>query len=645
MSTKTTFKRIALVAVAALGLGVLSVAPSSAAVSASTFTVANGNSSDAQSDTTTAAVISVSALTNDTADTITVTIVAKSQPTDAAASTASRTIPQVRMGILDTATANSSQYARVSTAAISGAPSYVTLTGQRTGLVESNTSSTLPTFAVNASQASYTGARFWVQLDSVTAPMYGTYTYTAIVTTYSHAGGTKTTTTASADVSIVVATPAAVTAAASTTVDPSKSSATLSAGATYGSATGVDSSVATLATASATVKGVIRVINNNAANAAAAESITVTVTGPGVVRAAGTTTAGKSIKILADGNDDIEILSDGTAGTASIVVATTSVTYAAKTVTFYAAAAKTITLSVNKPVIAVGASTDVIRATAVDANGNVWGGTAYIVAATAADALIAGSSTPVACSFNSAKSRHECPVSGTAKGTANFNVIDASTVALATATSASTAATRVSIGTPATAKIAFDKATYNPGEKALVSVTVLDAEGLVVAAQTVTNAFAADIATSVAFQSGNLTGSASPVIVANTDLTVPQAAGTAHFVVYMPIASGDVTLSATGSTGLAAAGRVAVSATASVVNSSVDAATDAANEATDAANAATDAALAAADAADAATAAAQDASDAVAALSASVSKLISSLRAQITSLTNLVIKIQKKVRA
>ena len=31
MSTKTTFKRIALVAVAALGLGVLSVAPSSAA--------------------------------------------------------------------------------------------------------------------------------------------------------------------------------------------------------------------------------------------------------------------------------------------------------------------------------------------------------------------------------------------------------------------------------------------------------------------------------------------------------------------------------------------------------------------------------------------------------------------------------------
>ena len=75
------------------------------------------------------------------------------------------------------------------------------------------------------------------------------------------------------------------------------------------------------------------------------------------------------------------------------------------------------------------------------------------------------------------------------------------------------------------------------------------------------------------------------------------------------------------------------------------AAADAAAEATDAANAATDAANAAAEAADAATAAAQDAADAVAALSAQVSTMISALKAQLTSLTNLVIKIQKKVKA
>ncbi len=88
-------------------------------------------------------------------------------------------------------------------------------------------------------------------------------------------------------------------------------------------------------------------------------------------------------------------------------------------------------------------------------------------------------------------------------------------------------------------------------------------------------------------------------------------------------------------------------ATATVDSGASDASTaaDAAAEATDAANAATDAANAAAEAADAATAAAQDAADAVAALSAQVASLISGLKSQLTALTNLVIKIQKKVKA
>jgi hypothetical protein len=82
-----------------------------------------------------------------------------------------------------------------------------------------------------------------------------------------------------------------------------------------------------------------------------------------------------------------------------------------------------------------------------------------------------------------------------------------------------------------------------------------------------------------------------------------------------------------------------------VTSDAAQAASDAAAEATDAANAATDAANAAAEAADAATAAAQDAADAVAALSTQVATYISNLRKQITALTNLVIKIQKKVNA
>ena len=95
----------------------------------------------------------------------------------------------------------------------------------------------------------------------------------------------------------------------------------------------------------------------------------------------------------------------------------------------------------------------------------------------------------------------------------------------------------------------------------------------------------------------------------------------------------------------AAAGVNSVTVAVEAGVSEAQTAADAAAEATDAANAATDAANAAAEAADAATAAAQDAADAVAALSTQVSEMVSALKKQITALTNLVIKIQKKVKA
>jgi len=94
-----------------------------------------------------------------------------------------------------------------------------------------------------------------------------------------------------------------------------------------------------------------------------------------------------------------------------------------------------------------------------------------------------------------------------------------------------------------------------------------------------------------------------------------------------------------------AASDAAIAAAQAAAVEAATAAADAAAEATDAANAATDAANASAEAGDAATAAAQDAADAVAALSTQVSEMIDTLKKQITALTNLVIKIQKKVKA
>jgi hypothetical protein len=153
----------------------------------------------------------------------------------------------------------------------------------------------------------------------------------------------------------------------------------------------------------------------------------------------------------------------------------------------------------------------------------------------------------------------------------------------------------------------------------------------------------------------------------NGQLTTVYTTDTTGSIAVLPVGASDATITATYTTASAdvdsIAGYVGTTAVESTLAAGIKVATlkgvttsggaadaasaaaDAAAEATDAANAATDAANAAAEAADAATAAAQDAADAVAALSTQVTELVSALRKQITSLTNLVIKIQKKVRA
>ena len=619
MSTKTTFKRIALVAVAALGLGVISVAPSQAAVINLTVTAANGTATTADSDSLTAASLSFSFTRTAAADSVTVTSYVSAKPAGATTPT-----QLVHMGV-DSASATL-ETTLSTNGGTGGVPSALAM-----GVNAQEDSNTI-ILGPNDATVGLAAAKIAIFFADTTtvALAAGTYTITSIVTPFSGGfAGTQITRNTNIVVSAV--------AGASTVANAGNSSATLNAGTATSAAEGVDDSVSSIATASATARATIRVILRNASNLTAArESVTATITGPGLIGTG--TTFGKSVTLeYASTNLDLAVRSDGTAGTATIAISTPSVVFANKTVTFYTATASTIAALVNKPTIAVGSSNAVVYAQAKDANGTPWGGAAYIYASTAADALIAGSSTPVACQYVASDDVHACPVSGTTAGTAKFKVIDAATVALATATS-NEVSVRVSTGVPTTVKLAFDKATYAPGEKAQIQVLALDAAGLTLAERTINNIFATGgISSSTAFSSGSDTLTAT---FANVAGATSASAGTvvAHqvYTVYMPMSSGTVTISATGGTGLSAAGRVAVSASAEVVNTSVDAATDAANEATDAANAATDAALASADAADAATAAAQDASDAVAALSTRVSSLIKDLRKQIRDLTKLV---------
>jgi hypothetical protein len=612
MSTKTTFKRIALVAVAALGLGVLSVAPSSAAVIGLTATPVNGTATTATSDSSTAATLQVRFFAQTAAvDTASVVFAQDSIPTDAVTT-------RLRMSVLDTATATS-----------------VTSVS---GLTENARDSATVTTAVTVSAGTnntYAAANFAVFMDGVLGIKAGTYALTAIVTPYSDgAAGTAIT----KSISIVVSTASADSEVASA----AQTSAFIGAAGANNTS---DTAISAVATASGTTVGEIDVTINNAAGGTgiADDSVTATITGPGAI-SFNDSTYGKAITYSATaGVATISIRADGNAGVGTIEVSTTAGFKATKTVTFYAKAAKTLTTKLAPTNLVVGANDSAVAVTAVDASGTNWAGQAYIVASASADALVAGSTTPVACSYQASSTTHWCPVTSIAAGTAKFKVIDAATVALATATSTEFSVT-VSSAPAATVKLSFDKASYQPYEKAYIKVSVLDAAGTMLGAKSYTNALATGgITTNIAF-SGTAPDMTATTVAINALDGTDKFGGYLTYVVYMP-AQGDVTITAKGGTGLPVSGQVAVTATASVVNSSVDAATDAANEATDAANAATDAALAAADAADAATAAAQDASDAVAALSATVAKLVASLKAQITSLTNLVIKIQKKVRA
>jgi hypothetical protein len=371
-------------------------------------------------------------------------------------------------------------------------------------------------------------------------------------------------------------------------------------------------------------------------------TLTASITGPGTVAidsadetvtAAGTRAASA---VISDNVAYVGVFNDGTAGVSTITIYAGTAVIATETITFSGVAAKYEVTAV-RGVHAIGSNAAGDSATAegvtvkvTDAAGNaVGGGTVYLVSNDTTIATVTASATPGSATTDPLGVAYFA-VTGVKSGSTSVKACNTSACTAATITAS--ADIKVAKTEAATVTAAFDKSSYAPGEKMTLNIVAKDADG---------NAIS-DANAGTYTMTANL----------GTTSTLPTAAafvgGTQAVTIYAPVSSGDFTVSIkllAGSAWATALDDTTIVASASVVNPAFDAATDAANEATDAANAATDAALAAADAADAATAAAQDASDAVAALSASVSKLISSLRAQITSLTNLVIKIQKKVKA
>ena len=583
MSTKTNFKRIALVAVAALGLGVLSSVPSQAEVVGTvTLTTTNGTALIASTvgavDSTTAGTVTVTWLAGQTTDSVVISSSLTSKPTGAASSKLTL-IPK------DTATS-------ITAATLKGetqAPS---------------TLNVVDTAVVTSVAAGYTSGTFYAQIDSVSGTrLAGTYTYTVVATPW-HAAGTTladSTKIVTGTISIVIA----ALSSASTVANAGFSSAFISE-AGGGAA---DAQVSALATASTSPGAIIEVKLRNAAGAtlgvAARESVTVTTT-IGTVGLPGGT-FGKSVVLQYNSDDSItvQVRPDGVAGSGTIKVSTPSVTFTDKNISFYSATVSTINATMLSGTLKAGSNAAAIAGVAKDAN-KIISSSATAVYAYSSDTAVV-STYGTACTYSADDAAHFCTLTGVSAGTAKITLRNKSTVALSTVASTEVITVTVTTSPVASFKLAFDKATYAPGEKAYIKITPIAADGKVVGGGAAyTNLFAAGgISSSVAFGNGSDTTTNVALTTSSRTTLTPSTDAIGRYTVYMPSNGGTITITATGGTSLPAAGQVAVTATATVTDSGA-------------------AALAA-----------------VTALATTVA----SLKTLITTLTNLVLKIQKKVKA
>ena len=410
----------------------------------------------------------------------------------------------------------------------------------------------------------------------------------------------------------------------------------------------------------------ITVVTNSAASTPIANvPLTATVTGPGTVGIGNSTnytqiSQGKDVtfaKTVGVSKFQVSVWPDGTAGTSTITIKSGTVTIATKTLTFYSAPTA-ITVTQNLFVGKAGTATSIGAAPAtdqtstskgtntyatvaltpaftaklVDANGNPASGLTYgtSIKATSSNTAVI---TVNSCSEQTAlKGTWQCQVSSAAGSVAG----QSATVTLAMDSATDTAGTYSIKATPITFTVGGDPLTvaaslsssgsFAPGAAATLTFTAKDKNGFAPYDYDYTNLLSsAGMSSTVANPATILPGAAVSLINGSSDNDI-----------YAPVSEGDFTIAGkTGtSTGTGLGAVVSVTGTVSGTSASAGLALDAANAATDAANNAYDEAQNA-------TQAASDALAAVTALSAQVSALIATVK----SLAAMVAKIKAKVKA
>jgi hypothetical protein len=603
MSTTTNFKRIALVAVAALGLGVLSSVPSQAVVNNSQLTLSTTTAAQTTAETVTATnpTITLSGLMGVTADSVSVVASLDSAPTGATA------LPYLQLTETSSALVNDTG---------------TTGAGYNNALLSFvNPNTAINVSAGSISAATAISAKFKVFLGTSTtdAPTVAG-DYVVRLTPAVSAGST----TAMVAQTIKITVTAAPTL--DTKVSATNSTSVISIGDTVTTTNGdnaVDDVVyapkGSTTASNTTIRALITVTQKNAANTSASESMTVVVTGPGVIARASegapyTATNAGARALTVKVGDVIAVYSDGSAGVGTITISTATTTIAAEKVNFYGDIASVVS-TVVAPVIGIGnasasvgnvayANTGAVYAIAKDAQGFTVCDSATSLYLTSGTTTIISNSysgkTPTAAAttvFPACSYRFD--LNGVAAGTASLTVGTGSSAAATTNITAPAVSVRVASSSAANVTISFDKATYAPGEAATVSVKAVDSTGAVLAGQYLSNIWATGgIVSDYALTGDTLTW---------TEVRSSTATGIATYKVFMPQIDGKVTLTGTTGTGLSVVANQAVKVTASATVTSSGA-------------------------------------QALAAVTA-MQATIASLRTLIVTLTNLVLKIQKKVKA
>jgi hypothetical protein len=630
MSTKTTIKRIALVAAVAAAFGGLSTVAANASATESAATLLSGSLVSSNSGSATAGTQVVGGIA---------TVVLTETNTAGAAGDTLGNLTSTGVGSITSVAASTD----VTTAATATFPTTSVAIVARTGSSASGET-------VTVSLASAVAGVQTVSFTPITANGAPGTAITATITWGAAAVVNVGYTAAESFISDGNTIPSILSQPGSSLSYPKTAGVALAAGVTTGATIGVN-------------------LFDGSNTAITGVPLTVTVSGPGLISLVTGSTTGTTgtvraasltaTQMASTSHATIGVSADGTAGTSVITVATGSTTLFTKTVTFVGTVASIKIVSQNlfiAPATAAGGTlgsitssdtglttgtTAAVELEALDANGNPV--TGLTISGKSADTSV------IASAGVAEETSAMAPATIGANGPGYYlaNVVSAP-VGTSGASTTVTFRTLLSDGvtyvtaTPVTFSLggaiakevlSTDASSYSSLAPVKVVLTATDSKGNPAYDQTVNAGL-----TSALVSSTQLGGAA---FTATSFKTLNKGVSTLSGV-YAPAVAGSFTISGTDTADVAGE---AVSVTAASAGGSADAsaqaATDAANEATDAANAATDAANAAADAADAATSAAQDASaQAQAALAA-----VNALSAKITVLAAQIAKIIKKLKA